>query len=220
MHVFTCASFLTAVLKLAYSQTSDCGTIGNPFAGSQTALRRSGVSSVQPLSQVSSAFFLDTSSTAMCSGNVTSWRYCYFPTGEDYDTQPRIQFAVYRLNQTGNSYFRVSPIYTASGLDIDSSTDCRTLQLGQNVAQVQTGDVIGACIFGQSSNPPPLYVIGDGATEQSLMDGGACGFNSLPDSTNQLTSRNGLALLIFADQILQDTTVTSESCTYIAIALN
>ena len=191
------------MLKLAYSQISDCGEIGNPLASSQNAVRRS-LSSSQ---SVSAAFYLDTSNSASCSGNVTRWRFCYFPPQADLDSPPSAQFAVYRLNQTGTGYDRVSRTYTAIGNDdIDELVDCQILQLGQNqVAQVQTGDIIGACIYRPTSNVSPLDVIRSGATGQSLMQGGTCSFNSLPVSvTNQLTTRDGLVMLIYADQIFQN----------------
>ncbi len=187
------------MLKLAYSQPFDCGDIGNPLARGQNAVRRS-VSTTQ----VSAAFYLDTNNSASCSGNVTRWRYCYFPPQSDLDAPPTVQFAVYRLNQTGNGYDRVSRVYTTIGDDdIDATIDCQILQLSQNqFAQVQTGDVIGACIFRSTSNSSPLDVIGRGATGQTLMQGGTCSFNSLPVSTtNQFITSNGLVMLIYADQI-------------------
>lgn len=155
---------------------------------------------------MSAAFYLDTNNSASCSGTITGWRYCYFPSQADLDAPPSVQFAVYRLNQTGNGYDRISRVYTALGLDdIDSTVDCQVLQLRQNqFAQVQTGDVIGACVYRPTSNASPLDVIGRGGTGQSLMQGGACSFNSLPETTNQLTSRDGLVMLIYADQIFQN----------------
>lgn len=190
------------MLKVAYSQISDCGDIGNPLASNLNTVRQS-VSATR----VSAAFYLDTTNSASCSGTVTRWRYCYFPSQAELDSPPSIQFAVYRLNQTGNGYDRVSRVYTAFGLDdIDASIDCRILQLGQNqLVQVETGDVVGACIYRSTSNASPLDIIGRGATGQSLMQGGACSFNSLPGSvTNQLTISDGLAMLIYADQIFQN----------------
>jgi hypothetical protein len=96
----------------------------------------------------------------------------------------------------------VSRVYTAVGEDdVDATVDCQILQLSQNqFAQVQTGDIIGACIFRLTSNSSPLDVIGRG--QSSLMQGGTCSFNSLPVSTtNQLITSNGLVMLIYADQI-------------------
>ena len=201
--MLTYALLITAVLKLAYSQTFDCGEIGNPLASSQNTVRRS-VSATQ----VSAAFYLDTNNSASCSGNVTRWRYCYFPSQADLDAPPSVQFAVYRLNQTTNSYDRVSRVYTAFGVDdIDATIDCQILQLGRNqFAQVQTGDVIGACIYRSTSNSSPLDVIGRRTTGQSsLMQGGICSFNSLPVSvTNLFITRDGLVMLIYADQIFQN----------------
>ena len=200
------------MLKLTYSQTSDCGQIGNPLTSSQNAVRRS-VSAAQ----VSAAFYLDTNNSANCSGTVTRWRYCYFPSQADLDAPPSIQFAVYRLNQTNSGYDRVSRVYTAFGIDdIDATVDCQNLQLQQRqFAQVQSGDVIGACIYQATSSASPLNVIGSGATGQSLMEGGGCNFNSLPRSTNQLTSRNGLVMLVYADQIIEN--MPRKSCKMIAI---
>ena len=183
--------------------------IGNPLTGNQNAVRRS--VSAAPLSSASgSSFYLDTNNSATCSGTVTSWRYCYFPpqSEQDVDALPSVQFAVYRLNATSNSYVRVSRVYTAFGVDdIDSTIDCRSLQLRRNqFTQVQAGDVIGACIYQPSSNAKPLNVVGRGVSgQQALMQGGACSFNSLPQSTTQpgLTAVDGLVLLVFADQIIE-----------------
>ena len=200
------------MLKIAYSQTSDCGDIGNSLASDQNTVRRSGVSAAQ----VSATFYLDTNNSASCSGTITRWRYCYFPSQAELDAPPSVQFAVYRLNQTGNGYDRVSRVYTAFGLDdIDATIDCQILQLRQNrFAQVQAGDVIGACIYQPTSNASPLDVIGRRATGQSLMQGarGACSFNSLPESTNQLTSRDDLVMLIYADQIFQNNIMPRKLC--------
>ena len=200
------------MLKLAYSQTTDCGNIGNPLTSNQNTVRRS-VSAVQ----VSAAFYLDTNNSATCSGTVTRWRYCYFPSQAELDAPPNIQFAVYRLNQTGSGYGRISRVYTAFGIDdIDATIDCQILQLRQNqFAQVQTGDVIGACIYQATSNASPLNVIGSGATGQSLMGGEGCSLNSLPQSTSQLTRRDSLVMLIYADQIFEN--MPRKSCKMIAI---
>ena len=192
------------MLQLAYSQTFDCGEIGNPLAIGQNTVRRS-VSATQ----VSAAFYLDTNNSASCSGTVTRWRYCYFPSQAELDSPPSVQFAVYRLNQTTSSYDRVSRVYTAFGMDdIDATVDCQILQLRQNqFAQVQTGDVIGACIYRSTSNSSPLDIIGREATGQSsLMQGGTCSFNSLPASVtnNVFLTRDGLVMLIYADQIFQN----------------
>ena len=186
--------FYVVVCQAAFAQTFNCGTIG--------AASPNGNRPFSPLRIRQSAFYLNTNNPAVCDGNVSRWTFCYYSgQSDDDDSSPRAQFAVYRFNQSGNGYDRVSRVFTAFGdTDSDNSFDCRILQLrSRSSVQVRTGDVLGVCI----SSAQPLNIVGQGAQNFSLMEGSACNFNTVPNNVNPLITRDGLILHIYADAIFQ-----------------
>ena len=177
-------------IYLIAAQTFDCGSIGSDLRPTRLQPRR-----------LSPALYLNTADPATCRGNVTRWKYCYYPSQSDSDELPRIQFAVYRRNETGGGYVRVSNVFTAFAADdIDASFDCRMISLQRSqFVEVKTGDVIGVCILSQS-----LDVVST-RTGESLMAAGTCGFNSLPVSADTfgMSTMDGLLLHVYADEIFQ-----------------
>jgi hypothetical protein len=118
-------------------------------------------------------FYLDIGNRACCSGNVTSWRVCYYIPQElqddDHDLY-RVKYAVYRKNRT--DYIQVSNITfnltlgreelsningsrplmkrNESAINIESPMepfDCYDMPLNTPFA-VHAGDVVGACVVG------------------------------------------------------------------------
>ena len=113
-------------------------------------------------------FYLDIGNRACCSGNITSWRVCYYTPDpgqldiEDYGLY-RVKYAVYRRN--GMDYIQVSNLTFNFTLDQeelsghwqkrntsineDSPTgetlDCYDMPLNTSFA-VRAGDIIGACV--------------------------------------------------------------------------
>ena len=122
-------------------------------------------------------FYLNTANPAPCTGNITSWRVCYYgPAGSTSTFSLRAywaSYAVYRRIGSGSineRYERVSEVFvalratrllaeirsrrrpeTTPEIDgvIKDGFNCYTDQLGNGVSQmtVQAGDLIGACVF-------------------------------------------------------------------------
>lgn len=195
-------SFIT-VFQVIYTQTLNCGTIGNSNARTLFT----------PGTPLRASFYLNTDNPATCSGTVTEWTICYYQDQSDSDGLRGAQFAVYRQNQTGTGYTRVSSQFSAlKDTDSDSSSlfHCYTLQVNSNqLAEVLEGDVIGACIPRASENLVPLNIVGSGAPNTSLMEEGDCSFNRLPISVDPQVARAGLTLHVFANSIF--TSPTSET---------
>ena len=181
-------------IYLIAAQTFDCGSIG-----SRTITSVSG----SQLQRLSPGLYLNTDNPATCRGNVTEWNYCYYLSqSDDDDITPRVQFAVYRSNGTGDGYVKVSDVFTASVTDDDTDQNphCHVIRLRRSqIVEVETGDVIGACILSTS-----LDVARAGATD-SPMAAGTCGFNLLPASVEafEMSRMDGLILHVYADDIFQ-----------------
>lgn len=102
------------------------------------------------------SFYLNTAHPAVCSGTVSSWRYCYYVPSiisVTEDVRYRTSFAVYRrMTDSGNgsyTYDRVSEVYSIiireEDLSYNSSYVCGTLD--DDSFTVEAGDIIGSCIF-------------------------------------------------------------------------
>jgi hypothetical protein len=122
-------------------------------------------------------FYLNTANPALCSGNITNWRVCYYGPNRTSNSFTFARsywatYAIYRKVGTGvdERYVRVSEIFKAvrgstfarfregSVLDgpIRSGFRCYTDSLNTAEASgsvtVQAGDVIGACVFDPTNN--------------------------------------------------------------------
>ncbi len=146
--------FAHTVLYLSSAQSEQtCGSIGNNNETAATASR-------------AQIFYLDTDNPATCSGNISSWRVCYYgPDSIDNFGSYWATYAVYRRMGSGNRvrYERVSEMFRAIRTislytDADPIVDgeiarggfnCYTdsIDVGNSPLTIQAGDIIGACIF-------------------------------------------------------------------------
>ena len=131
-----------ATLTLALAQNI-CGSVGHKSTVKYQAI---------PLRDDNDQFYLNSDSPSTCSGNVSSWRYCYYtPTDPDHSYQ--IPFAVYR--KIDLMYRRISNVFV---IDISGTSDVNNgfvcgMFSTPTAATIEIGDVIGTCISyeGQSS---------------------------------------------------------------------
>ena len=113
------------------AQPTQCGTVGHDLQSSQTRL-------------TDLRFYLNSQNPAPCSGNVTTWRYCYY-SPDVTATEYRAPFGIYRLD--GSDYELVSEMFFITIPDDDigsNSFTCRTFTAP--VTAIQNGDVVGACV--------------------------------------------------------------------------
>lgn len=122
------------------AQTMECGTIGHDLQTQQTIL-------------TNLRFYLNTQNPAPCSGNVTTWEYCYYHpdvTADEYWAP----IGVYRLNSEGTMYEQVSTLTsrfsTVTTIMIEKDDlgedffTCATFITPR--ITIQQGDVLGTCV--------------------------------------------------------------------------
>ena len=157
-------------------------------------------------------FYLNTDNPAPCTGNITSWRVCYYgPTNNGLLNGLRsfwATYSVYRMTGSGSSrrFERVSRIFSAvratrmfinvnagstSAIDgvIQRDFNCYTdiLDTGDRPLTVQAGDFLGACVFDPVDQPAmnrrQLDVVGEVSGESLLaMGAGGCSLTEMPFS--------------------------------------
>ena len=154
--------YVHTALCLASAQQERCGSIGESTELAGTPSR-------------AQMFYLDTANPANCTGNVTSWRVCYYgPDSVNNRGSYWATYAVYRRMGSGNNnnYERVSEVFRAtraiSGLQGESNIDGEIIQggfncyddsidVGNSPLTIQAGDILGACVFNpndeQINNP-------------------------------------------------------------------
>ena len=163
------------------------------------------------------SFYLNTAHPALCSGTVTSWRYCYYVPSVVNETIDiyRTSFAVYRrmLDPGSGSYTyeRVSDVFSIiireEGLSHNSGFVCDILDV--NDFTIEAGDIVGACVFdpidSETRFRKQLDIIGE-ASDYSLLqmnDVSACavGLNRLPSSisNSMLSVIDSRVLHLYAD---------------------
>ena len=178
------------VLCLTLTQQEQCsGPIGNNDGETATAPSRAQL------------FYLNTANPAPCTGNITSWRVCYYrPDAIDNNIVDLFWaiYAVYRRMGTGNSihYVRVSGIFRAIRTNVDYTNipgidgeiaqgafSCYTdaLDVGTSPLSIQAGDILGACVFDPDGDivildndvliTLPLDVVGEASGESLLQMG-------------------------------------------------
>ena len=192
------------------AQQEQCGSIGNSDETAATASR-------------AQMFYLDTANAAPCTGNITSWRVCYYgPSSVNSFGSYWASYAVYRRTGSGNSirYGCVSEMFrairTTSALIGNPIVDgeieqggfnCYTdsVDVGSSPLTVQAGDILGACVFDPSNsfsiNRLPLDVVGEASDGTLLQMGTAgCSREEIPSDIpqNQLSSVNSRRLHIYA----------------------
>ena len=190
-----------------------CGSIGN---SNETALA----------ADRSRRFYLDTANSAPCTGNVTSWRVCYY--GPNQGPGERFSrywatYAVYRKMGSGADeyYEQVSQLFSAVTSAVQIIDDSGTIdgvirQQGFTCYDdtitapltVQAGDIIGACVFNPMNGNfnfftrSQLDIVGQVSGESLLqMDSGACSITALPTNiqASQLSNVNSRRLHIYAN---------------------
>ena len=183
-----------------------CGSIGNSNENDALSAERDRM------------FYLNTANPAPCTGNVTSWRVCYYgpnqdPVDEDFFSY-WATYAVYRKMGSGADeyYEQVSQLFSAvtatnNLVRIDSTgiLDAVIRQQGFTCYDdsitapltVQAGDIIGACIFNPTNGGfftrHQLDVIGRVNGESLLRIGsGGCSTTALPMEirASQLSTAN------------------------------
>ena len=148
-----------------------CGPIGN--SDESAVMRRQ-----------DHMFYLNIAHPAPCSGNITSWRVCYYGPDSIHFSSYWATYAVYRrVNSDGSDHYEmISSMFRAvraTGLlaAIDST--------GVIDGSIQAGDVIGACVFdpedSENFNRRQLDIVGE-IDGQSLlgMSSSGCTTDSLP----------------------------------------
>ena len=207
--------FRRTVLCLASAQQEQCGSIGN---SDETAGRTASRAQM---------FYLDTANPASCTGNITSWRVCYYGPDSINDRGSYWAiYAVYRRMGSGNSvrYVNVSEMFrairTVSRFTNDPTTDGEIVQggfncyddsidVGESPLTIQAGDILGACVFDPEDDQSPfavarlpLDVVGEVGGE-SLQQMGIirCSRTNIPSdiSINQLSTVNSRRLHIHAN---------------------
>ena len=179
------------VLYLTSAQQESCGSIGN---NNETAVTPSRAQ----------LFYLNTANPAPCTGNITSWRVCYYgPDSVNRVGSYWATYAVYRRMGSGSNtrYVRVSEIFrairtvagftNAPGTGVDGEIaqggfNCYTdsIDAGVSPLTIQVGDILGACIFDPDGDIVvndidilirlPLDVVGE-ASGESLLQMGTAG---------------------------------------------
>ena len=201
--------------RYAWAQQDSCGSIGNSDETRITARRNE-------------QFYLNTGNPAPCSGNVTSWRVCYYGRGDDLEDNQRrsylATYAVYRLMGSDDNeiYERVSEIFTAtvttSNIAGGDTVDATVRQNGFTCfddstsapVMVESDDIVGACVFRPDDFVPnfittrELDVVGEtsGESLQVLTDvDSGCSRTEIPSNiqTSQLSTRNSRRLHIYAN---------------------
>ena len=202
-----------AFFSTATFAQENCGSIGNTNDNAVTAER-------------GRSFYLNTANPAPCTGNIISWRVCYYGPGQEPDNDEFFSYwatyAVYRKMGSGadEHYERVSQLLSAVTatnnlvrIDNTGRTDGVIRQQGFNCYDdsitaplaVQAGDVLGACVFnpedGNFFTRDQLDVVGRVSGESLLrMGAGDCSTTALPTTiqTSQLSTVNSRRLHIYA----------------------
>ena len=178
------------VLYLTSAQQENCGSIGsnNEIAGTPSRAQM---------------FVINTANPAPCTGNITSWRVCYYgPQSVNRAGSYWATYAVYRKIGSGSStrYIRVSEMFRAlrtiagftvtpgarvDGEIVEGGFNCYTdsIDVGDSPLTIQAGDMLGACIFDPNGDLVvddleilirlPLDVVGEASSESVLQMGTA-----------------------------------------------
>ena len=139
------------------------------------------------------SIYLNTAHPATCSGTVERWRLCFYrpATHEDGDRY-RLTMAVYRINNT--QYERVESSLRTITRDFpaqSSNFSCQYIDLNTaDQFNIETGDIVGACIFVPTQASRERMDIVSEANGYSLMHNMVrCGYRSTPPmiSSSQLS---------------------------------
>ena len=202
--------YVHTVHYLTSAQQEQCGSIGNSDETAATASR-------------TQMFYLDAANAAACTGNISSWRVCYYgPDSVNNRGNYWATYAVYQMMGSGDSvrYTRVSGMFSAvrtieSFVSVDPVADGEITEGGFNCYDdaidspltILAGDILGACVFDPDDIPfivtrLPLDVVGEASGESLLqMSTTECSRTNIPSdiSASQLSPINSRRLHIYAN---------------------
>ena len=196
---------------VASAQQESCSPIGNKDETAATPSRDQG-------------FYLNTAYPAPCTGNITSWRVCYYgPNNVAELSSYWATYAVYRRMGSDDDvrYERVSEMFRATravsvyvrapGVDgeiVEDDFICYvdSIDTGNSPPTVQAGDILGACVFDPENIPfvdrRQLDMVGEASGRSLLqMDTNECTAQSIPSNIpdNQLSIVNSRRLHLYAN---------------------
>ena len=206
--------YFAVVVYTVLAQDLICGPIGNSDEGAVTR-------------RMDLMFYMNTANPAPCSGNITSWRVCYYgPDSIDFSTY-WAAYAVYRRiinSDSSEHYEKISSMFRAvraTGLlaainssgKIDGSIqqggfNCYDdfIDAGASPLAVQAGDVLGACVFdpvdSENYDRRQLDIVGEVEGESLLgMSSSGCTTDTLLSSIpiSQLSVVSSRRLHIYAN---------------------
>ena len=151
-------------------------------------------------------FYLNTQDPAQCDGTITEFQYCYYRTNLGFQSSYEFTFAVFRETSSG-TYTSVSNAFTtgrtAFNANLPSGTDFACASYSPSAAvDIQTGDMIGACIYDPPGGRVQLDVVGRNAgSVQYIMSTGnsGCGNSAVPNTVTSLTRMDSSVVHIHAD---------------------
>ena len=169
-------------------------------------------------------FYLDVNNPASCTGTITSWTVCYYGSTQLRFSSYWATYAVYRRNVTAGGderYERVSGILSAvrsaqfvsdplgtDGRIQDGGFMCYVDRTSDSPLTIQTGDIIGACVFDPRDaggfSRRQLDVVGQVSGESLLevgLSNNLCTLNVIPPMIlrDDLENRNNRRLHIYAN---------------------
>ena len=184
-----------------------------------------------PFSQVDDHFlYLNTGGPADCSGDITSFTYCYYspPTNlHGNDESYRTNLGVYRPRTEGGStvYDLVSRVLTVErsqaqvdselnwdGNEYSSGSTCPNVNLTEPVT-VNAGDVLGACVRQSSNNVNQLDIVGRAFSSLVRTDTTGCTDTELPQSVTSVETASFRVLHLHATICEFSTTFYTKSYT-------
>ena len=200
-------------MTITQSLQEQCGSIGTLDNTAATPSR-------------AQLFYLNTANPAPCTGNVTSWRVCYYGPDDVHSLGSYwATYAVYRRIGSGSNirYVRVSEMFSAirtiSRFTGDPIVDGEIAQggfrcyndsvdVGNSPLTIQAGDILGACVFDPDGDIPfivtrlPLDVVGEVSGGSLLqMSTAGCSRQDIPPDipANQLSTLASRRLHIYAN---------------------
>ena len=144
------------------------------------------------------AFYLNVADPASCSGLINSFKYCYY-VPQDVAPSYSFNFAVYRESSSNSgSYNNISSVFVVERTSSDVMTEldgggdfaCVNFTVNDPVP-VNTGDVLGACMFDRSVvNTQQLDIVGIDEDRSSRLLGDLNSGCSLDSLSPTVTSPN------------------------------
>ena len=142
--------------------------------------------------------YLDTNNPAVCGGQLTDWRLCYYrlPSGQ---RTYRVELQVWSVNSDGTYTLKGVSSETVSRSSDRSSFNCRSFALAENeYIQVEGGYLLGVYLSERSQDNTALTVIGSG-TEQDVLKHALPMPASGTAASLQLTEISGVRMHISAN---------------------